>query len=68
MLDYLLSGGQVLAGLGAIVLWWLAVKLVGRLRSDKPLSALMFAVVPCVFLLWFVGGGILILSGLGYMH
>ena len=66
-MDYLLSGGEVVAGLVALVLWWLALRLVGRLRSDKELSALMFAFVPCVFLLWMVGGCILILRGSGRM-
>ena len=56
MMNYLLSGGQVVAGVIALVAWWFALKLVGRLRGDKQLSALMFAVVPCVFLLWLVAG------------
>jgi hypothetical protein len=66
-MDYLLSGGEVVAGLVTLVLWWLALRLVGRLRSEKELSALMFAFVPCVFLLWMVGGCILILRGSGHM-
>ena len=65
MLDYLLSGGEVVAGLIALVAWWFTLKLIGRLRGDKELSALMFAVVPCVFLLWLVAGCILILRGTG---
>ena len=67
MTDYLVSGGEVVAGLLALVGWWFTLRLVGRLRSDKPLSALMFAVVPCIFLLWLVGGFILILRGTGNM-
>ena len=66
-MDYLLSGGEVVAGLVTLVLWWLALRLVGRLRSDKELSALMFAFVPCIFLLWMVGGFILLLRGSGLM-
>jgi len=67
MMDYFLSGGEVVVGLTALVAWWFALRLLGRLRSDKELSTLMFAVVPCVFLLWFVGGVILILRGTGNM-
>jgi hypothetical protein len=67
MLDYLLSGGQVVAGLAVLVAWWVTLALVGRLYSDRPLSAVMFAFVPCVFLFWLVGGGILVLRGLGFM-
>ena len=67
MMDYLLSGGEVVVGLLVLVAWWFTLRLVGRLRSDRELSALMFAVVPCVFLLWLVGGFILILRGTGNM-
>jgi hypothetical protein len=56
MMDYFLSGGEVVAGLIALVAWWFARRLLGRLRGGKELSALMFAFVPCVFLLWLVGG------------
>ena len=66
-MDNLLSGGEVVAGLIMLVAWWFTLRLVGRLRSDRELSALMFAVVPCVFLLWMVGGVILILRGTGRM-
>ena len=66
-MDYLLSGGEVVAGLIMLVAWWFALRLLGRLRRDRELSALMFAVVPCVFLLWMVGGVILILRGTGRM-
>ena len=67
MTDYMLSGGAFVAGLLALVAWWFTLRLVGRLRSDRELSALMFAVVPCVFLLWMVVGCILILRGTGNM-
>ena len=66
-MDYLLSGGEVVAGLIMLVAWWFALRLLGRLRRDRELSALMFAVVQCVFLLWMVGGVILILRGTGRM-
>ena len=67
MMDYFLSGGEVVAGLIALVAWWFALRLLGRLRGDKELSALMFAVVPCVFLLWLVAACILVLRGTGRM-
>jgi hypothetical protein len=66
-MDYLINGGEVVAGLVAIVLWWFALRLLGRLRSDKELSVLMFAFVPCVFLQWMVLGVVLILRGTGNM-
>ena len=56
-----------MAGLIALVAWWFALRLLGRLRGDRELSALMFAFVPCVFLLWLVGGFILIMRGTGRM-
>ena len=67
MMDYFLSGGEVVAGLSALVAWWFALRLLGRLRGDRELSALMFAFVPCVFLRWLVGGFILIMRGTGRM-
>ncbi len=67
MMDHLLSGGEVVAGLIALVAWWFALRLLGRLRGNRELSALMFAVVPCFFLLWLVGGFILIMRGTGRM-
>jgi hypothetical protein len=67
MMDYFLSGGEVVAGLIALVAWGFARRLLGRLRGDRELSALMFAFVPCVFLRWLVGGFILIMRGTGRM-
>ena len=67
MMGYLLSGGEVVAGLIALVAWWFALRLLGRLRGDREQSALMFAFVPCVSLLWLVGGFILIMRGTGRM-
>jgi len=66
-MNYLLSGGEIVVGLGVLLAWWFALRLVGRLRGDKELSALMFAFVPCVFLLWMVAGFILLLRGSGHM-
>jgi len=43
MMDYFLSGGEVVAGLIALVAWWFALRLLGRLRGDRELSALLRA-------------------------
>jgi hypothetical protein len=64
-MDYLLNGGQAVAGLAALVLWWLTLSFIGRRTGDKPLSSMSFAFWPCLFLLWLVGGWILILRGIG---
>jgi len=50
------------AGLIALVAWWFALRLLGRLRGDRD-SRLCF--VPCVFLLWVLGGFILIMRAPG---
>jgi hypothetical protein len=63
-MSQLLGGGQILVGLGLIVGWWLALRLVGKLNRDKRMTALGLVGGPCVFLLWFVGAGILILRGM----
>ena len=65
MMDYLLGGGQAALGVGLLVLWWLAFTYLRHRWRHKVLSAFDFAVVPCVFLLWLVGGVILVLHGLG---
>jgi len=64
-MDYFLNGGQVVAGLAALVLWWLTLSFIGRRYGDKALSSMGFAFWPCLFLLWLVGGCILILRGMG---
>jgi hypothetical protein len=44
---------------------WLTLGFVGRRNGDKPLSSMGFAFWPSLFLLWLVGGCILILRGIG---
>ena len=66
-MSYLLGGGQIVLGLGLLVLWWLALTLLGRRWNEKELSATMFAVVPSIFLLWAVGSFILLFRGLGVL-
>jgi hypothetical protein len=64
-MGYLFGGGQVVVGIGVIMAWWLALKL-DRLRlGGRPLSRMGFAVVPTLFLLWFLAGALLIVLGLG---
>jgi hypothetical protein len=64
-MNYLLSSGQIGAGIAVLVLWWLTLHLVGRRNGDKPLGAMAFAFGPTTFLLWFAGGCVLIMLGLG---
>jgi hypothetical protein len=64
-MDFLLGGGQIVVGLGALVLWWITLTLVGRRWSERSLGTMRFAVTPCVFLLWFVFGFLITLRGLG---
>jgi hypothetical protein len=63
-MQWLLAGGELLAGIVALVLWWMALRFISG-DGSKPLSNMQFAVLPCVFLLWFVGGFVLVLQGLG---
>jgi hypothetical protein len=65
-MQWLLSGGEVLAGIVALVLLWLALKVAGG-NPDKPLTNMRFAVLPAIFLLWATGGFILILRGAGVL-
>jgi len=64
-MDYLLGGGQIVVGLGALVLWWITLTLVSRRWSERPLGYMRFAVTPCIFLLWFVFGFLITIRGLG---
>jgi hypothetical protein len=64
-MNYLFGGGQVVVGLGLLVAWWLALTFLGSRWRDQPLSSIRFAVTPVVFLVWFVGGFLLVLRGLG---
>ena len=57
MMDYFLSGGEVVAGLIALVLGGSHSGFLGDCAATGN-SRLCF--VPCVFLLWLVGGFILI--------
>jgi hypothetical protein len=60
-----ISGGEVLAGVVAIVLWWLVVRLAGH--SDAQLTNTRFVFLPSLFLIWIVGGFMLIARGLGLL-
>jgi hypothetical protein len=65
-MQWLLSGGEVLAGIVTLVLLWLALKFAGR-DPNKRLTNMRFAVLPAFFLLWATGGFILIFRGLGVL-
>ena len=54
MMDHFLSGGEVVAGLIALVAWGFGRRLLGRLRGDRELSALLRA----MRLSSLVGGGL----------
>ena len=64
-MNYLLGGGQIVVGIGVLVLWWLALTVMGHRQKNKPLTAFGFAVVPSFFLLWLTAGCILIMRGIG---
>ena len=66
-MNYLLGGGQIVVGLGLLFLWWITLTFLGARWRDKELSALRFAIVPSIFLLWAVGGFILLFRGLGIL-
>ena len=61
-----IAGSEVLAGVVAIVLWWLALRLASG-RDDKPLTNTRFVVLPSLYLLWIVGGFMLIVRGVGLL-
>jgi hypothetical protein len=60
-----LASIELLAGVAAIVIWWPALRLVGH--RDKPLTNTRFVVLPSLFLLWIVGGFMLIARGVGLL-
>jgi hypothetical protein len=64
MMEWLLDGGQLVAGITLIALLWVALRYVGG-DGSKPLSAFRFVALPSVFLLWAVAGFILIFNGIG---
>jgi hypothetical protein len=61
-----ITSGEVLAGVVAIVLWWLALRLAGG-RDDRPLTNARFVFLPSLYLLWLVGGFMLIARGVGLL-
>lgn len=63
-MSWLVGGGQLVVGVGVLVLWWIALRVV-RGDGTKPLTAARFVTMPAVFLLWMVGGIVLILHGIG---
>ena len=61
-----IAGGELLAGVLAIVLWWLALRLASG-RENKPLTNTRFIALPSLFLLWIVGAVMLIALGAGLL-
>jgi hypothetical protein len=61
-----IGAGEVLAGVAAIVLWWLALRLAGG-RKGRPLTNTRFVILPSLFLLWMVGSFMLIMRGVGLL-
>jgi hypothetical protein len=64
-MSYLVGGGQIVAGLVALVLLWLVLTFLGRRTAGKVLGATGLVFWPSVVLLWFVGGCVLVLRGMG---
>lgn len=62
-MEWLLSGGELLVGVVVLALGWLLLKFFSGDATTK-LSNMRFALLPILFMLWFVGGGILVLLGL----
>ena len=65
-MQWLWAGGELLAGIITLVLWWLALKLLTG-RGDQRLTNMRFVGLPTIFLLWGVAGVILILRGSGLL-
>lgn len=63
-MSYLLGGGQIVVGIAVLVAWWLALTFLGARQVGKPMTAMGFAVVPSILLLWLTGGVILVIRGL----
>jgi uncharacterized membrane protein len=63
-MEWLLAGGELLVGIVALVLWWLALKMISGDENTK-LSSTRFVVFPVVFLLWVVGAVVLVFRGAG---
>lgn len=60
---WLMSGGELLAGIIALVLWWLTLSFLGR-KGNQQITSFQLSVVSPVLLLWLVGGVVLVLRGL----
>jgi hypothetical protein len=65
-MEWFWAGGELLVGIVALVLWWMALKLLSRGANAK-LTNMRFVGFPIIFLLWGVGGVILVLRGVGFL-
>jgi hypothetical protein len=61
-MQWLMSGGELLAGIVALIVWWLAVRLVS-VGANTPFTATRPILLPMIFMLWGVGDVILVLQG-----
>ena len=66
-MSYLFGGGQIIVGVGLLVVWWLVLTLIGRRNEGRPMTRMGFAVTPSLFLLWATAAFILIVRGLSGM-
>jgi hypothetical protein len=63
-MSYLLSGGQVIVGMGLLFLWWMAIHFLSRRNHGKQMTNVAFVVWTPLFMLWSTAGFILIFHGL----
>ena len=61
-MEWLMSGGELLAGVIALFLWWLVVEFLHR--RNRSLTNFHLVFIPMIFLPWAVGGVVLVLRGL----
>ena len=63
-MTYLLSSGEIVVEIAILVVWWLTLSLMGRRNKGKPMTAMGFAFVPSIFLIWLTVGCVLIVRGM----
>jgi hypothetical protein len=61
-MDFLFTSTEVVVGVVLVVSWVIVLRL---FKADKPLTAIRFAILPSVMLLWIVLGVLLIAHGVG---
>jgi hypothetical protein len=61
-MSWLMSGGELLAGIVTLIVWWLTVELLKRRNLST--TSFRVAFLPPMFLLWAVAGAVMVLRGL----